>query len=225
MILKSQFIEMFGDAVSNSKQWPTMDLISVAPITQDRKKSSDENWLLNLDAIESNSGRVLLKYYVKSDKLTGSICSFSTDCVLYSKLRPNLNKVVIPDEPGYGTTELLPMVPDKKILNQQYLARVLMSEPFVSKFSSAVAGTKMPRVSMDTLKKFQLPLPPLELQNQFADFVKQVDKSKLIIQICTKFHRAIKKCKCKIKMRSYIDIKNPIIKKQQLHLMCTGEII
>ncbi|MCK9288475.1 MAG: hypothetical protein M0P29_13025, partial [Sphaerochaetaceae bacterium] len=37
---------------------------------------------------------------------------------------------------------------------------------------------KMPRVLMDTFRKFLLPLPPIDLQIQFADFVKQVDKSK-----------------------------------------------
>ena len=39
----------------------------------------------------------------------------------------------------------------------------------------------MPRVSMEELKQFDCILPPIELQNKFADFVKQVDKSKVIL--------------------------------------------
>ena len=40
----------------------------------------------------------------------------------------------------------------------------------------------MPRVSMGDFRKFDVPIPPLDLQIQFADFVKQVDKSKVAIQ-------------------------------------------
>lgn len=41
-----------------------------------------------------------------------------------------------------------------------------------------VAGAKMPRVSMKEFRKFKVQVPPIELQNQFADFVHQIDKSK-----------------------------------------------
>ena len=153
---------MFGDVISNRKQWPTMSIIEAAPITQNNNSSSKEsNWLLNLDAIESSTGKIFFKNYVTSEELNGSICSFTDNHVLYSKLRPYLNKVVIPDESGYGTTELLTLLPKPDLINQQYLATALMSDAFVAKISAAVAGTKMPRVSMSTFKKFQLPIPPI----------------------------------------------------------------
>ena len=180
LLIKSQFIEMFGDVVFNPMCWPTKEISKVAPSTNGENTSDEEhNWLLNLDAIEANTGIVLFKNYVSSEELSGSIISFSEDHVLYSKLRPYLNKVVMPDESGFGTSELIPLLPDVSILNRTYLARALMSDTFVQKFTSAVAGTKMPRVLMDTFRKFLLPLPPIDLQIQFADFVKQVDKSKL----------------------------------------------
>ncbi|MFA7179386.1 MAG: restriction endonuclease subunit S [Dehalococcoidales bacterium] len=182
-VVKSQFIEMFGDVVFNPMCWPTKEISKVAPSTNGENTSDEEhNWLLNLDAIEANTGIVLFKNYVSSEELSGSIISFSEDHVLYSKLRPYLNKVVMPDESGFGTSELIPLLPDVSILNRTYLARALMSDTFVQKFTSAVAGTKMPRVLMDTFRKFLLPLPPIDLQIQFADFVKQVDKSKFELQ-------------------------------------------
>ena len=183
LLIKSRFIEMFGDIVSNPMCWPTKEISKAAPSTNGENTSDEEhNWLLNLDAIEANTGIVLFKNYVSSEELSGSTISFSADHVLYSKLRPYLNKVVMPDESGFGTSELIPLLPDVSILNRIYLARALMSDSFVQKFTSAVAGTKMPRVSMNTFRKFPLPLPPTELQNQFADFVKQVDKSKFELQ-------------------------------------------
>ena len=43
-----------------------------------------------------------------------------------------------------------------------------------------VAGAKMPRVSMSDFREFNVPVPPLELQNQFASFVQEIDKSRLL---------------------------------------------
>ena len=193
-LVKSRFIEMFGTPTGNEKRWPTEQLKKIAPAMQsDNVPTPDNNWLLNLDAIQSNSGDVLFKNRVAESELNGSIMSFNSDHVLYSKLRPYLNKVVLPDEPGYGTTELIPLLPDKSKLTRIYLAYLLRSDAFVSKFSSAVAGTKMPRVSMDVFWKFDVPLPPVELQNDFELFVKQVDKSKFeVVQSLTRLLESVK---------------------------------
>ena len=40
----------------------------------------------------------------------------------------------------------------------------------------------MPRAPMDFIRSFPLPVPPIELQNEFAEFVKLIDKSKFIVQ-------------------------------------------
>ena len=177
---KSRFIEMFGTPTNNEKKWPTKIMKDIAPSVQaNNKPMSEGNWLLNLDAIQSNSGEILFKKRVSDLELNGSIMAFSSDHVLYSKLRPYLNKVAVPDESGYGTTELIPILPDKSKLTRLYLAHLLRSDAFVSKFSSAVAGTKMPRVSMNDFWKFEVPIPPIDLQEDFDRFVEQVDKSKV----------------------------------------------
>ena len=182
-LVKSRFIEMFGTSTRNEKQWPTEKMKEVAPAIQsDNLPKSEGNWLLNLDAIQSNSGQILFKNRVSEAELNGSIMTFSSDHILYSKLRPYLNKVVVPDESGFGTTELIPLLPNKAKLTRTYLAYLLRSDAFVSKFSSAVAGTKMPRVSMDVFWKFDVPLPPMNLQKEFGSFVNQIDKSKVIFE-------------------------------------------
>lgn len=178
---------MFGTSTRNEKQWPTEKMKEVAPAIQsDNLPKSEGNWLLNLDAIQSNSGQILFKNRVSEAELNGSIMTFSSDHILYSKLRPYLNKVVVPDESGFGTTELIPLLPNKAKLTRTYLAYLLRSDAFVSKFSSAVAGTKMPRVSMDVFWKFDVPLPPMNLQKEFGSFVNQIDKSKVIFSTTLK---------------------------------------
>jgi len=134
-------------------------------------------WLLNLDMVESQTGRIIEKTMFSSNEIGISTTTFSKDNVLYSKLRPYLNKVVLPESNGYCTTEILPLLPNKR-LNKVFLAELLKGAEFVKYIQEQVAGTKMPRVQMTTFRNFQVILPPIELQNRFAGFVRQVDKSK-----------------------------------------------
>ena len=173
---------MFGFPVSNTKGWKTEQMGEVAPAVNYKGKFDDKIWLLNLDMVEAQTGRVLDYLFVSEEEVGNSTCTFDTSNVLYSKLRPYLNKVVIPDRCGYATSELVPLKPVSTKINREYLAFMLRSDEFVNMINEKVAGAKMPRVSMGDFRKFDVPVPPIELQNQFADFVKQVDKSKFEIR-------------------------------------------
>ena len=181
-LIKARFIELFGEPLSNQKGWQTMSIVEAAPIKSQRGDLGDEVWLLNLDAVEAQTGTVLFKHRVQSGKINASTVFFTTESVLYSKLRPYLNKVVMPNEDGVATSEMIPMYPLADRLNRAYLCYWLRSDAFVRHISEKVAGAKMPRVSMDYFRSLAIELPPLELQGQFADFVAQIDKSKATVQ-------------------------------------------
>lgn len=182
LLIKSRFVEMFGFPVSNTKGWKTEQMGEVAPAVNYKGKFDDKIWLLNLDMVEAQTGRVIDYLFVSEEEVGNSTCTFDTSNVLYSKLRPYLNKVVIPDRCGYATSELVPLKPVSTKINREYLAFMLRSDEFVNMINEKVAGAKMPRVSMGDFRKFDVPVPPIELQNQFADFVNQVDKSKFDVQ-------------------------------------------
>ena len=178
-LVKSRFIEMFGDPIGNTKGWKTEKMNSVAPTVNYKGNFNEEKvWLLNLDMVESNTGNIIEYNYVNIEELGNSTCTFDTTNVLYSKLRPYLNKVVIPNEKGYATSEMIPLQPIKGILNRQYLTYMLRNKSFVDYISEKVSGAKMPRVIMNDFRNFDVPIPPIELQNQFVDFVNQIDKLK-----------------------------------------------
>lgn len=184
-LVKSQFIEMFGNPITNDKRWPTKKMKDVAPsspYTGEIIQNTNGYWLLNLDMVESNSGRIIEKVYVAEDEIGQSTTTFSSKYVLYSKLRPYLNKVVVPDDDGYATTELIPLLPNQQLLTQLYLAQLLRGDEFLAYISSQVSGTKMPRVTMNVFWDFDVMLPPLDLQEQFAAFVRQSDKSKFELE-------------------------------------------
>ena len=186
--VKSQFIEMFGNPMTNDKHWPTKKMKDVAPsspYTGEIIQNTNGYWLLNLDMVESNSGRIIEKVYVAEDEIGQSTTTFSSKYVLYSKLRPYLNKVVVPDDDGYATTELIPLLPNQQLLTQLYLAQLLRGDEFLAYISSQVSGTKMPRVTMNAFWNFDVMLPPLYLQERYAAFVRQSDKSKFALLNCS----------------------------------------
>lgn len=183
-LAQSIFYDMFGDPVENEKGWEVKSMNDVAPLSEYRGEHPDKDgkyWLLNLDKVESQTGRILDIDYYGTDEIGTSVISFDTSNVLYSKLRPYLNKVVIPNQIGYATSELVPLKPQKDILDRYYLAYMLRSNAFVSFINIKVAGAKMPRVSMGTFRGFMVPLPPLTLQQAFAEKVEAIEKQKELI--------------------------------------------
>lgn len=174
---KSRFIEMFGNPVTNTQGWKTSKLKDVAPETPSRELLSGKVGVLNLDMIESNTGKVIKKVYDNVEN-TLSVQAFDESNVLFSKLRPYLNKVVVPDEKGLATTELVPLRPNPTKLLKVFLSHLLRSDQFVNFANGIATGTKMPRMPLKELRNFECILPPLNLQNQFVSIAEQSDKSK-----------------------------------------------
>lgn len=139
----------------------------------------DSVWLLNLDMVEQNTGKIIDYYY--TNQCGNSTIAFDENHVLYSKLRPNLNKVVCPNRKGFATSELLPLLPDNTVLTKEYLAEYLRSPFFVNWAVSKTAGAKMPRLAPKDLLNKSIPLPPLETQNQIAA---NLDKVTHTIDLC-----------------------------------------
>jgi type I restriction enzyme S subunit len=135
----------------------------------------DEVWNLNLDQIEPHSGRVLAKRMVNTSDLGPSTFAFDRGTVLYSKLRPYLNKVVLADDAGVATTELVPLRCDSSRLDACYLAHFLRGPEFLRFATNVVAGAKMPRMVMSEFWKFPVPLPPLPEQRRIAAILDQAD--------------------------------------------------
>ena len=175
-MVKSQFIEMFGNPVTNNKGWNTLPIKDVAPEAPSLEKQTGKVWILNLDMIESNTCKVVEKVFENDSNLL-SVAPFDEGNVLYSKLRPYLNKVVIPDGKGYATTELVPLRPNQKLLNLTFFSHLLRGDDFVTYANSISTGTKMPRMPLNDLRKFQCILPPMEKQNEFEEIARQADKS------------------------------------------------
>ena len=132
-------------------------------------------WNLNLDQIESHTGQVLGKEMVPQKDLGPSTYFFERGTLLYSKLRPYLNKVVVADATGFATTELVPLRCRPDMVCPVYLAHYLRSPEFLQFANMVVAGAKMPRMVMSEFWKYEVPLPPLPEQRRIAAILDQAD--------------------------------------------------
>ena len=119
---------------------------------------SDDAWLLDLEDIEKDTGKLLQKKRMRDLKSQSDKHPFSKGDVLYSKLRPYLNKVIIADEAGYCTTEILSF--DFGYIFNRYAQLYLMSPFFVEYAMSDAYGVKMPRLGSKQGNAALMPIPP-----------------------------------------------------------------
>ena len=178
--------------------WPMVKLGDVAPskpLKNPIVKDPSSVWHLNLDMVEPNSGNVLEIIKAPLSEAGSSTHWFDESHVLYSKLRPYLNKVVVPEYQGIATTELVPLLPDPNRLDRKYLAYYLRSEKFVNWICGQVAGAKMPRVSMKVFWEHEIPLPPLAEQKRIAAILDKADairqKRQQTIKLADEFLRSV----------------------------------
>ena len=165
------------------------------PLKTDKYSGEDHILHITLDNIESETGSLLKRNYAPVNEAGNSTHWFNSSHVLYSKLRPYLNKVYLPDETGIGTTELVPMLPNEKVLDRRYLAYFLRSKNFVDWVTLQTAGAKMPRVSMKVFWDHEIPLPPMTEQKRIAAILDKADairrKRQQAIQLADDFLRAV----------------------------------
>ena len=121
------------------------------------------DWVLDLEDIEKYSGKLLCRIEKQNRLPTSSKHVFNRGNVLYSKLRTYLNKVLVADQDGYCTSEILPLDFGKYIL-PDFARCVLMSKMFLDYTARCGYGVKMPRLGTADGRKALFPLPPLAEQ-------------------------------------------------------------
>ena len=136
-------------------------------INVDSSSIAESAWILDLEDIEKDTG-IVLKKIKKSERNAASTKHlFHKGQVLYSKLRPYLNKVVLADEDGYCTSEILPL-DFSEIIVPEYARYFLMSPTFLRYANKCSYGVKMPRLGTTDGKKAILSLPPIEEQKRIV---------------------------------------------------------
>ena len=154
-----------------------------AGIKREPKTLNEELWLLELEDVEKDSGRLLVRITASARKSKSTKSEFRINDILYGKLRPYLNKVLVADLPGYSTTEIVALRPFLPLCSR-YCALALRRPDFVDYVTRLGQGTKMPRLRTEDATIAPFPLPPLAEQHRI---VAKVDE---LMALCDRLEKA-----------------------------------
>ena len=184
-LIKARFVEMFGDLKKNDMGWQVCSFSDFAQIDttmiHDFEKYGDYPHI-GIDSIEKESGNISGYRTVREDGVVSGKYLFTPEHIIYSKIRPNLNKVALPEFKGVCSADAYPILPKKEKCNRIFLAYTMRSSMFLEYILAFSSRTNLPKVNKLQVEGFCCPIPDIALQEQFAAFAYQVDKSKVAIQ-------------------------------------------
>lgn len=135
------------------------------------------------EAMEPDAQYILLEHIVSGTgevepstvamhKIGSNKARYEASDVLYGKLRPNLRKVCVATEPGYCSTDILPLRPRDKF-SSYYLAAVLRSGTFTAQVMRLVVGANLPRIGLRDPMKIEVPWPEAQERSSLNEMARQ----------------------------------------------------
>ncbi|MDG7239146.1 restriction endonuclease subunit S, partial [Streptococcus pneumoniae] len=166
LLVKSRFNEMFGDVILNEKEWKVSKWNEILTIRNGK----------NQKQVEDADG----KFPIYG---SGGIMGYAKDWIVKKNSviigrKGNINKPILVRENFWNVDTAFGLEPVLEKINSEYLFYFCQLYNF-EKLNKAVT---IPSLTKSDLLNISIPLPPLALQNEFADFVALVDKSQLAIQ-------------------------------------------
>ena len=192
-LVKSRFVEMFGDPVANDKEWTTLPLEEACKTIVDCPHSTPSY-------TTENTGFMCIRTsIVKKNKILWDDIEYIPEDEFIKRIqrkKPEIGDVVYTREGAIlgiaaiidrecnvalGQRSML-LSPDANKCLSEFLCVAMNCDSFLDNALKGIAGSASPHINVGDIKSFEMIMPPIELQNQFADFVQQVDKSKSKIQ-------------------------------------------
>ena len=167
----------YDELFSIPKHWKWMKLGEISSYGDAATKImaidvTDNTWILELEDIEAG-GRLLVKKRADSRKSIGEKTVFKKGQVLYSKLRPYLKKVLVADENGISTPELISFDLYADI-NANYIKYCLTNSYVDRVINKRSYGIKMPRVDAGVMVNLPIPVPPIQEQDRIVKLVENI---------------------------------------------------
>lgn len=195
-LVKARFVEMFGDVKDNPHNYEIFLINTLLKSCEagwsangtQREKKDNEIAVLKVSSVTKGyfipeeckvlDDQANIKKYVTPEK--GDLIFSRAN----TREMVGATAVIMEDYPLLILPDKLWKIKFKSSVNVFYMKYVLSSKSIRNEFSAASTGTSgsMYNVSMDKFKSIKIPVAPIELQNQFADFVRAVDKSKVAVQ-------------------------------------------
>ena len=185
-IVKSRFIELFGDTPDNEKQ--TMaDICKIITdgTHQPPKFTSTGVPFLFVSNIVTNEIHYDAEKFISEEtyaELTKRTPIAIGDILLSTVGSYGHPAIVKSDKPFCFQRHIAYLKPNADMVNSEYLRSAILSADVQRQIDERVKGIAQKTLNISEIRKLRLPVPPVDQQEQFAVFVAQTDKSKLAIQ-------------------------------------------
>jgi len=194
---QSLFLDMFGDPVTNPMEWDIKSFDYFASI--DTKMTTDFVKYANVPHIgianiEKDSGKLINYNLVKDENLTSGKYIFTPEHIIYSKIRPNLNKVALPSFNGLSSADSYPILVHHNKANKIFFAYILRSPSFLDFILQHSTRTNIPKANKSQMKLFKGIAPPLSLQNKFGERIQSIETQKQQAQASLEKSEALFNC-------------------------------
>lgn len=192
-LVKSRFIEMFGDCLTNPKGWKTKCLEDIADVGSSKRVFVEE---LREDGIPFfrgtevgalAEGKSVSPELFITEEHYAALCSATGAPQIGDLLMPSICPdgriwVVNTDKPFYFKDGRVLWVHSIDISFNPVFLLYTLKDRIMTDYNSIASGTTFAELKIFALKKCRVFDAPLDLQNEFAAFVEQVDKSKFEIK-------------------------------------------
>lgn len=184
-IVKSRFIEMFGDETEFGK-WPVGRIEDIADVTVGVVIKPTQYYVeeggvkafrsLNVKPMKINDDDWV--HFSEEGNLKNCKSMLHTgDVLIVRSGYPGTSCVVEPEYDGCNAVDLIIAKPNKAIVNPYFLCAFNNYPHGQSRIKQGTGGAAQQHFNVGKYKAMSIPLPPLELQNEFVEFAQQVDKS------------------------------------------------
>ena len=196
-LIKSRFIEMFGDNPTENGKWNIEKLEDVCTVTSSKRIYAEEQstsgvpFLRISDLVSRINGNPINDLFIPNSKFkefqTKGLVPSVDDILITSRGTLGLCYIIKPEDKFYfqdGMITWLAFENHNKFLS--VFIDWLFKSVLKTKIDNETNGATVKYVSISDLKKLQIPVPQIELQNDFVAFVQQIDKSKFEMAIYEK---------------------------------------
>ena len=196
-LIKARFVEMFGDPVSNPKGWPMPIIEDVVSPEKNALKAGPFGSSIKKEYYVQSGYKIYGQeqvisgdpnygdYYINEEKYKQlENCAVQAGDVLISLVGTYGKLLVMPEsfEPGIINPRLMKITFDRNKVNPYYFQYYFQSDSLKKSLADNTHGGTMDILNLGIVRKLKIPLPPIELQNEFVALVNQVDKSKAVVR-------------------------------------------
>lgn len=192
-LIKARFVEMFGDPVTNDRNWNTLPLDEACTTIVDCPHStpsytsvSTGYMCIRTSIVKKN--RILWDEieYISEEEFVKRIQRKKPEIgdIVYTREGAILGIAAIIDRKcnvALGQRSML-LSPNKNKCTSEFVCVAMNSDSFLNNALKGVSGSASPHINVGDIKAFNMIMPPINLQKQFTALVRQVDKLKSTTQ-------------------------------------------